>query len=104
MLAEGAAVHLLLPDGWLWAKVVLAALHLYWVIMLLSWAAGGRADAPASAARAKRQAAARGSACGPTVLRLNRDAKLRWCTFRFLKLVQYSVPLTAARPAGGGQL
>lgn len=42
MLAEGAAVHLLLPDGWLWPKVVLAALHLYGVIMLLSWAAGLR--------------------------------------------------------------
>ena len=51
MLAEGAAVHLLLPDGWLWAKVVLAALHVYCVIMLLSWAAGGRADSPAPAAR-----------------------------------------------------
>ena len=42
MVAEAAAVHLLLPDGWLWPKVALAALHLYCVIMLLSWAVGER--------------------------------------------------------------
>jgi len=42
MLAEGAAVHLLLPAGWFWPKVVLAAAHAYGVLMLLSWAAGER--------------------------------------------------------------
>ena len=42
MLAEGAAVHLLLPAGWFWPKVVLAAVHAYGALMLLSWAAGGR--------------------------------------------------------------
>ena len=42
MLAEGAAVHLLLPAGWFWPKIALAAVHFYGVIMLLSWAAGGR--------------------------------------------------------------
>jgi len=42
MLAEGAAVHLLLPEGWFWPKVALAALHLYGAIMLLSWAVGER--------------------------------------------------------------
>jgi len=42
MLAEGAAVHLLLPDGWLWPKAALAALHLYGAVMLLSWAVGER--------------------------------------------------------------
>lgn len=42
MLAEGAAVHLLLPAGWFWPKVALAALHVYGVLMLLSWAAGAR--------------------------------------------------------------
>jgi len=40
--AEGGAVHLLVPDGWLWPKAALAALHLYGVIMLLSWAVGER--------------------------------------------------------------
>ena len=42
MLAEGAAVHLLLPDAWFWPKVAVAALHLYGVVMLLSWAVGER--------------------------------------------------------------
>lgn len=42
MLAEGAAVHLLLPDAWLWPKVALAALHVYGVVLLLSWAIGER--------------------------------------------------------------
>ena len=42
MLAEGAAVHLLLPAGWFWPKVILAALHGYGAIMLLSWAIGER--------------------------------------------------------------
>ncbi len=42
MLAEGATVHLLLPVGWFWPKLVLAALHVYGVLMLLSWAAGER--------------------------------------------------------------
>jgi hypothetical protein len=42
MLAEGAAVHLLLPDAWLWPKVAFAALHVYGVVMLLSWAIGER--------------------------------------------------------------
>jgi len=42
MLAEGAAVHLLVPNGWLWPKAALAALHLYGAIMLLSWAVGER--------------------------------------------------------------
>ena len=42
MLAEGAAVHLLLPAGWFWPKLVLAALLVYGVLMLLSWAAGER--------------------------------------------------------------
>ena len=45
MLAEGAAVHLLLPAGWLWAKIILAVLHVYGVLMLLSWAAGARTHA-----------------------------------------------------------
>lgn len=42
MLAEGTAVHLLLPDAWFWPKVALAALHLYGVVMLLSWAVAER--------------------------------------------------------------
>lgn len=42
-LAEGLAVHLLLPDAWLWPKVVLAALHVYGMVMLVSWALGSRA-------------------------------------------------------------
>lgn len=41
-IAEGAAVHLLLPDSWFWPKVAIAALHLYGVVMLLSWAVGQR--------------------------------------------------------------
>lgn len=40
MLAEGGAVHLLLPDGWFWPKLILAGLHAYGVIMVLSWAVG----------------------------------------------------------------
>jgi hypothetical protein len=43
MIAEGAAVHLLLPESWFWPKVAIAALHLYGVVMLLSWAVGQRA-------------------------------------------------------------
>lgn len=42
MLAEGVVIHLLLPGGWFWPKMVLAALHAYGAWMLLSWAAGGR--------------------------------------------------------------
>ncbi len=42
MVAEGAAVHLLLPEGWLWPKVAVAALHVYGVVMLVSWALGER--------------------------------------------------------------
>lgn len=42
MLAEGVVVHLLLPDAWFWPQVVLASLHVYGVVMLLSWAAGER--------------------------------------------------------------
>lgn len=42
MIAEGAAVHLLLPEGWFWPKVAVAALHLYGVVVLLSWAVGQR--------------------------------------------------------------
>jgi len=42
MVAEGVALHLLLPDAWFWPQVGLAALHAYVVLMLLSWAAGAR--------------------------------------------------------------
>jgi len=43
MIAEGVAVHLLLPESWFWPKVAVATLHLYGVVMLLSWAIGQRA-------------------------------------------------------------
>ena len=43
-LAEGAAVHLLLPDGWVWPQVVLAVLHVYAMLMLLAWAVGERTE------------------------------------------------------------
>ena len=42
MLAEGAAVHLLLPDSWFWPQVALGVLHVYGIVMLLSWALGER--------------------------------------------------------------
>ncbi len=42
-VAEAGIVHLLLPDGWVTAHVVLAALHLYGIVVLLSWALGDRA-------------------------------------------------------------
>ncbi len=42
LLAEGVAVHLLLPDDWLWARIAAAAVHLYGIVMLLSYAAGTR--------------------------------------------------------------
>lgn len=42
MAAEGAAVHLLLPADWFWPKVVVGVLHLYGVVMLLSWAVSQR--------------------------------------------------------------
>lgn len=42
MVAEGAAIHLLLPDAWLWPKAIFAALHVYGVVMMLSWAVGER--------------------------------------------------------------
>jgi len=44
MLAEGAAVHLLLPDEWVVARIVIAALHVYGMVMLLSWAVGERTE------------------------------------------------------------
>jgi len=44
MLAEGAAVHLLLPDSWFWPKLVLATLHGYGILMLLGWAAAPRTE------------------------------------------------------------
>jgi len=42
MLAEGAAVHLLLPDSWFWPQVALGVLHVYGMVMILSWALGER--------------------------------------------------------------
>lgn len=42
MLAEGTAVHLLLPDSWFWPQVALGVLHLYGMVMLLSWTVGER--------------------------------------------------------------
>lgn len=42
LLAEATIVHLLLPAGWFWAHVGLAALHLYAAVMLLSWAVATR--------------------------------------------------------------
>jgi len=42
VLAEGAIVHFLLPAGWFWPKVVLAAVQLYGLSMLIAWALGPR--------------------------------------------------------------
>ena len=44
ILAEGGAVHLLLPDGWFWPKLILAGLHAYGVIMVLSRALTAATD------------------------------------------------------------
>jgi hypothetical protein len=41
-------------------------------------------------------AAPAGSGSGPPALRLNHHASLRWCTFRFLVLAHYSVPVDSA--------
>lgn len=43
LIAEGVALHLLLPPSWLWPKVVLAALQAYALLMLVSWALAPRA-------------------------------------------------------------
>ena len=43
LLAEGVAVHLLLPDDWLWVLIAAGALHLYGMVMLMSYASGTRA-------------------------------------------------------------
>jgi hypothetical protein len=42
LLAEAAVVHLLLPHGWLWAHVAVAAGHAYALLWLFAWAAGPR--------------------------------------------------------------
>jgi hypothetical protein len=43
LLAEAAVVHLLLPHGWLWAQLAVAAGHAYALLWLFAWAAGSRA-------------------------------------------------------------
>jgi hypothetical protein len=42
LLAEAAVVHLLLPHGWLWAHLAVAAGHAYALLWLFAWAAGPR--------------------------------------------------------------
>jgi len=42
VLAEGAVVHLLLPDGWFWPKLALPAVQAYGLLMLVAWALGPR--------------------------------------------------------------
>ncbi|MDX6377721.1 MAG: hypothetical protein QOE98_2024 [Gaiellaceae bacterium] len=43
VLAEAVAFHLLMPAGWIVAHVVLAAIHVYALLWLWSWALGPRA-------------------------------------------------------------
>jgi hypothetical protein len=43
VLAEGAVEHLLLPHGWLYVQLGLAAAHAYAVLWLLAWGLGPRA-------------------------------------------------------------
>jgi hypothetical protein len=42
LLAEAAVVHLLLPHGWLWVHLAVAAAHFYALLWLFAWAAGPR--------------------------------------------------------------
>jgi len=42
VLAEGAVVHLRLPDGWFWPKLALPAVQAYGLPMLVAWALGPR--------------------------------------------------------------
>jgi hypothetical protein len=42
ILAEAAVVHLLLPHGWLWLHLAVAAGHAYALLWLFAWAAGSR--------------------------------------------------------------
>ena len=49
-------------------------------------------------------AAPAGSASGPTALRLNRlSTTSPWCTFRFLNLVHFSVPVDSSPRSGGAR-